>query len=210
MKQLTLILSFFFIVLSLSSQEIGLSGFYQADLIYDARQGGSVNYTHSFSNIFSSDLKLSYQYTDKPYNTGGLEGSTYHNPKFNITDLGLTFFTTLYDNKLKIMLGTKHSLYYIFGNDYIKYKYWKDYSDGEHIMEEDEKNMYHISFYYSPSNELKFQIKDVIIPNLSLNINLSAGIILNGATVSGCIRLPHHIFAPFGRVSFGVSYNFKK
>ncbi len=210
MKQLTLIISFFFIVLSLSSQEIGLSGFYQDDLLYDARQGASVNYTHSFGKIFSSDLNLSYQYTNKPYNTGGLGGSTYHNPKFNITDLGLTFFTTLYDDKLKIMLGTKHSLYYIFGNDYIKYKYWEDNSEGEHIIEESEKNIYHISFYYSPSSELKFQIKDVMIPNLSLNINLSAGIILNGATVSGCIRLPYHILAPFGRASFGVSYNFRK
>ncbi len=215
MKKYILIL---FVILTLKgeSQEIGISGFYQADLMYDARPGITINYIQKINNVFSISVSSDYQYITSPYTTYsfiGPGGYIYYNkPKLNMTNLGISFFLTLAETeKVNFLLGSRPSVYYILGNISVheeRDEYNYETGETENTIEKNYRR-YTKFFKYGYTNDFLFQIKKTFIPHTSFNFKLSTGYIFEGSRQTGCLLSFFDIYAPQIKICAGLSYKFK-
>jgi len=195
----------------LYGQEIGISGFYQVDRLYDARPGISICYTKHFNDIFSAELEYGNQYIKQKYTTSNELSSNKIDAEIFMNNISISFLLSVVNmDKFQLQIGNKPTFVYIFGNENVHQTYY-EYAENNTInIQEKDFTRNPNKSYYSSSKEIRIKFKEVIIPNLSINVKLSGGYILNGARVSGCLVMPYDIWAPYGRVGIGISYNFTK
>jgi len=211
-KVFILILVLFFTIYKSEGQEIGLTGFYQADLLFSPRPGATINFKKEINNIFSVDFEYGNQYIKEAYHTGSFDYSETIEAKDYIHNLGVSFLISVYNsNRVNIQIGSKYSAFLITGKENVTALTYMPTSDTTFSVTEKKYVNYPFDFYYySYSNELRFKIKKVLIPNISVNFNLSSGFIFHGTHQSGCVIMLPDIFAPYGRFGIGLSYRFIK
>ena len=210
----TILLSFLFFLLTNSNlfgQEVSFMGFYQGDLLYNARPGISLSYTENFNDIFSLEFEYGNQYISQRYHISNMEFSSRIDARIFMNNISISpIITVANTKKIQVSIGSKHSLFYILGKEYVESSYYNYIDENHFSIEENNYTRNPKDAYYSYSNELRFKLKEVFIPKMSLNFNLSAGFIFNGSRISGCLVTPTDIWAPYGRIGLGVSYNLSK
>ncbi len=209
LKKITLIFLLFYSN-NVFGQEINLSGFYQADLLYDARPGISISYAKNFKKPFLLELEYGNQYINQEYTTSYELSSSIVNAKVFMNNLSLNFLVSVINRKyFAFQLGPKNTLFYINGNEDVHSKVFEYINEADYYYKEVDYTRNPKKAYYSFSNEFRFKFKEVFTPKISLFLNISAGFIINGSRTSGCVISTTDTWAPYSRIGLGISYNLK-
>lgn len=193
------------------AQEVGISVFFQEDLLYNTRPGVSVSYTKNFNNIFSLEFEYGNQYIKQTYTTSNFYFNSKVNAKVFMNNLSVSPLISIVNKKrFTFQIGSKHTLFFVAGKENVHQTTYDFVNDTTINLIENDYTRNPLKPYYSYSNEFKFKFKEIFIPQVSIIINLSAGYIFNGSRFSGCVVMPTDIFAPYGRINLGISYKFKK